>query len=257
MRAAIEQLEKALSIVKTLSQASELAQAELAEESGQQRLNSALHHLAQAGLVIHAPHGAAVLSPENVQLSSGQGTVSLTAGKNTDISVLKTFMVAAGEAVSLFAKNRGMKLFANRGKVDIQAQNDALSVLAGKNIDITSVEGNVQITAQDELLLNCGDAYIRMTGGNIELGCPNNILLKSTCVQKMNAASYGASEVKLPSGFCEFFIAKDEKTGEALPNKRYRITTVEGKVFKGVTDMEGKTMEIMTSSPEKINIEFS
>jgi type VI secretion system secreted protein VgrG len=257
MQAAIEQLDRALSIVKTLSQASELAKAELAEESGQQRLNSALHQLAKAGLVAHAPHGAAVLSPENVQLSSGQGSVSLTAGKNADISVLKTFMVAAGEAVSLFAKNKGMKLFANRGKVDIQAQNDALSVLAGKNIDIASVEGKVQITAQDELLLNCGNAYIRMKGGNIELGCPNNILLKSTCVQKMNAASYSAPTVTLPSGFSEFFIAKDETTGEVLPNRRYRITTAEGKVFEGVTDMEGKTMEITTSSPEKISIEFS
>ncbi|WP_213992517.1 type VI secretion system tip protein VgrG [Sodalis sp. dw_96] len=257
MQAAIEQLDKALSIVKSLSQASELAQAELAEESGQQRLTSALHQLAEAGLVIHAPYGAAVLSPENVQLSSGQGSVSLTAGKNADISVLKTFTVAAGGAISMFAKNSGMKLFANRGKVNIQAQNDALSVLAKQNVEITSQEGKVQITAQNEIVLNCGGAYIRMKGGNIELGCPNNILLKSTSVQKMNPASYSASAVMLPSGFSEFFIAHDETTGEVLANKRYRITTAEGKIFEGVTDTEGKTMEISTSSPEKIDIEFS
>ncbi len=41
-----------------------------------------------------------------------------------------------------------------------------------KDITVTSVEGRVEITAAEELVVNCAGAYIRLSGGNIELGCP-------------------------------------------------------------------------------------
>ncbi len=53
---------------------------------------------------------------------------SATAGGSADISVMKRFTVAAGDAVSLFAQKLGMKLFAARGKVEIQAQGDEIAV---------------------------------------------------------------------------------------------------------------------------------
>ena len=78
-----------------------------------------------------------------------------------------------------------MKLFAAKGKIEIQAQDDALEATAKKDITVTSVEGRVEITAAEELVVNCAGAYIRLSGGNIELGCPGNILLKSANVQKL------------------------------------------------------------------------
>jgi type VI secretion system secreted protein VgrG len=68
-----------------------------------------------------------------------------------------------------------MKLFAAKGKVEIQAQDDALEAIAKKDITVTSAEGKVEITAATELVVNCGGAYIKLSNGNIELGCPGNI----------------------------------------------------------------------------------
>ncbi len=78
---------------------------------------------------------------------------------------------------------------------------------------MTSVEGRVEITAAEELVVNCAGAYIRLSGGNIELGCHGNILLKSANVQKMGAADYDANKPELPVGFSEFLLQKMKSPG--------------------------------------------
>ena len=120
----------------------------------------------------NAPQGVSISSPQAVRLSSGSASVGIVSQQNTDISALKRFTVAAGEAVSLLARKAGMKLFAAKEKIEIQAQDDALEATAKKDITVTSVEGRVEITAAEELVVNCAGAYIRLSGGNIELGCP-------------------------------------------------------------------------------------
>lgn len=256
MEAAIRQLENALSIAKSLATASESAEALSSDTSSQKSLNEALKKLAEPGIVLNAPQGVSISSPQAVRLSSGSASVGIMSQKNTDISALKRFTVAAGEAVSLLAAKAGMKLFAAKGKMEIQAQDDALDALAKKDIRVTSVEGRVEITAATELVVNCAGAYIRLSGGNIELGCPGNILLKSVNVQKMGAADYDVTKPELPSGFNAAFIARDEESGEIMPFTRYRITTGEGEVFEGMTDSEGKTVTIFTAKPEVVHVEL-
>lgn len=254
MQEAIAQLENALSIAKSLSSASEAAQALPSDTGNQQILTAALTNLAQPGLLLNAPKGVSISSPQSVRVSSGSASVGIMSQQNTDISALKRFTVAAGEAISLLAAKTGMKLFAAKGKVAIQAQDDALEATAKKDITVTSVEGRVEITAAKELVVNCAGAYIKLSGGNIELGCPGNILLKSTNVQKMSSTNYNVSAPEFPKGFNEFFTLNDDETGEPIPNKAYRITTDDGKEYKGRTDAEGKTITVFSATPGNIKI---
>ncbi|MES0268306.1 type VI secretion system tip protein VgrG [Citrobacter sedlakii] len=256
MEEAIAQLENALGIAKSLASAAESAQALPPDTGSQQTLNDALKELAQAGMVLNAPQGVSISSPQAVRLSSGSASVGIMSQQNTDISALKRFTVAAGEAVSLLARKAGMKLFAAKGKVEIQAQDDALEATAKRDISVTSVEGRVEITAAKELVVNCAGAYIRLNGGNIELGCPGNILLKSVNVQKMGKADFCVPPVELPEGFEERFTVKDQKTGDIVPFARYRITTEKGQVFEGRTDAEGKTASVYTALPESRKVEL-
>ncbi|MBF4164787.1 type VI secretion system tip protein VgrG [Enterobacter hormaechei] len=256
MEEAIAQLENALGIAKSLASAAESAQALPSDTGNQQTLNDALKELAQPGMVLNAPQGVSISSPQTVRLSSGSASVGIMSQQNTDISALKRFTVSAGEAVSLLARKAGMKLFAAKGKVAIQAQDDALEATAKKDITVTSVEGRVEITAAKELVVNCAGAYIKLSSGNIELGCPGNILLKSVNVQKMGKADYDVKKKELPVGFSKFFTARDEESGEIMPFTRYRITTGEGRVFEGRTDAEGKTVTIYTALPDALHVEL-
>jgi len=256
MKEAIAQLENALSIAKSLSAASEGANALPGDTASQQTLNEALKELVKPGMILNAPEGVSVTSPRTVRVASGSASVGIMSQQNTDISAMKRFTVAAGEAISMLARKAGMKLFAAKGKVEIQAQDDSLEAVAKKDISVTSVEGRVEIAAAKEIVVNCGGAYIRLKDGNIEFGCPGNILLKAANVQKLGPANYRVPPLEMPKGFEEHFTIRDEKTGKLVPYARYRITTEKGDVFEGRADAEGKTASIFTATPESLKIEL-
>ncbi|QHO85667.1 type VI secretion system tip protein VgrG [Klebsiella michiganensis] len=255
MKEAVAQLENALSIARSLSDAAESTQAYPADIQSQKMLTDALTELVQPGMVLNAPQGVSISSPEGVRVSSGSASVGIVAQNNADISAMKRFTVAAGEAISMLARQAGMKLFAAKGKVEIQAQDDALDAIARKDITVTSAEGKIEITAATELVVNCGGAYIKLSGGNIELGCPGNILLKCANAQKMGAASLNTPAPEFPKGYGGVYSLTDEE-GKIIPQTEYKVTTADGQVFHGISDDNGKTLPIYTSMPGKLKIEI-
>ncbi|WP_239175940.1 DUF2345 domain-containing protein, partial [Citrobacter youngae] len=255
MDGVIRQLEQALSLARSLQRSAETAKATAGDTASQQALNDVLEELAQPGLILHAPAGVGMMSAKAVRVSSGTDSVGIMSGHNTDISTGRSFTVAASDTVSLYTQGQGMQLYAAKGKVDIQAQDDEMGVTAKKDITVSSTEGKITVNASEELLLSCGGAYIRLKGGNIELGCPKNILLKSVNVQKLGAMSLNTPVEELPRGFCEGFTVKNKETGKPVPFSQYRITTGEGDVYEGVSDQDGKTMPIYTATPTKLKIE--
>lgn len=255
MKAAILQLKQALSLAESLSAAAGSAKATPSETESQSQLNTALNELQEAGILAYAPHGVGIVSPESIRVASGEQSVGIVSGKNTDISAAKSFTVAAKETVSLFAQGEGMQLFSGNGVVDIQAQGDAMNIQALKDVSVVSNTGKITVNASQELLMTCDGAYIRMSGGNIELGCPGNILLKAANVQKMGAANINVPAKELPMGFGGSYVLADDKD---IPFSKtmYRITTSEGAVFSGETDEQGNTLPVFTAFPSGMKIEI-
>lgn len=256
MDEAIRQLSQALSLAQSLNKAAQTAKATPGEIDSQQQLDDALGHLKEAGILAHAPEGIAVLSQQAIRLASGSKSIGLMSGKNTDISAGRSFTVAAEETVRLFAQGAGMQLFAGSGKVDIQAMGNALDASALEDVTISSTENSVTINASKALILNCGGAYIKLSEGNIELGCPKNIFLKATNVDQTGPATRNTPPLTFPKGYQEKFTLKDPRSGEIKPFTRYKITTGEGDVFFGASDDAGKTSAVHTSMPASLQIEF-
>jgi type VI secretion system secreted protein VgrG len=256
MQEAIAQLENALSIARSMSDAAETAQALPADIQSQVKLTDALKDLVQPGMVLNAPEGVSITSPQAVRMASGSASVGIMSQQNTDISALKRFTVAAGEAVSMLARKAGMKLFAAEGKVEIQAQGDALDAIAKKDVTVTSTDGRVEITAaKDVVLKNLDGSFIQLQGKNIILGCGGNILLKCANVQKMGPATVSSPPHEFPKGYGGVYALNDE-SGSVIPKTEYKVTTAEGQIFSGISDENGKTMPIYTSMPGKLNIEI-
>ncbi|MEQ4973939.1 type VI secretion system tip protein VgrG [Enterobacter cloacae] len=255
MDEAIRQLEQALTLARSMAKAATSAKATQGDVGSQQRLNASLSDLTAPGMLLHAPEGIAMVSARALRIASGGESVGIMSGNNTDISAGQSFTVAAAEAVSLLANGQGMQLLAAKGQVNIQAQSDALSVSAQQDLEIQSTEGTVTVSAHQELVLACGGSYIKLSGGNIELGCPGNILLKCANVQKMGAASLDIAPIEMPVGFGGGFILTDDK-GIPHPSTPYRITTAEGDVLQGITDENGKTAPVNTSIPSSVKAEF-
>ncbi|EKH3775348.1 type VI secretion system tip protein VgrG [Escherichia coli] len=255
MNEAIRQLEQALSLARSMAKAATAANATQGDISCQQRLNSSLTDLTAPGMLLHAPDGIGMVSARALRIASGSESVGIMSGDNTDISAGQSFTVVAEGAVSLLSRNQGMQLLAAKGRVNIQAQSDDLSMSSQQNLDIQSSEGKVTVSANQELILACGGAYIKLSGGNIELGCPGQILLKSTNMQKMGPTSLDIASVEMPRGFGGGFILTDE-AGVPQPSTPYRLTTVEGDILQGITDENGKTAPVNTSIPSVVKVEF-
>ncbi|MGG5040647.1 type VI secretion system Vgr family protein [Escherichia coli] len=255
MNEAIRQLEQALSLARSMAKAATAANATQGDISCQQRLNASLTDLTAPGMLLHAPDGIGMVSARALRIASGSESVGIMSGDNTDISAGQSFTVAAEGAVSLLSRNQGMQLLAAKGRVNIQAQSDDLSMSSQQNLDIQSSEGKVTVSANQELILACGGAYIKLSGGNIELGCPGQILLKSTNMQKMGPTSLDIASVEMPRGFGGGFILTDE-AGVPQPSTPYRLTTAEGDILQGITDENGKTAPVNTSIPSVVKVEF-
>ncbi|MDU9393623.1 type VI secretion system tip protein VgrG [Pseudomonas sp. zfem002] len=254
MNDAIAQLNSALTLARTLAVAAQTAKLTSNDVESLDRLSTALTDLAKPGILMQAPEGIGLLSPENICLASTAESVSVVAENNTDITVGRDFTVLAREAVALLAKNADMQLKAAQGKVELFAQNNRLHALAKNDVKIESVAGRVEITAPQELVLNCGGAFIRLKDGNIELGAPGNIYLKASHVQTQGAATLATPPTQLPSGYSGIYTLNDEE-GVPQPFARYRITTQQGEVFDGITNKEGKTVSVNTAMPGGMKLE--
>jgi len=197
MQETIAQLESALATAKALAASASSAKAEPADTDAQQQVKSDLDGLKEPGLLMSTPASAALVTGQGLQFAA-KDNISAVAGKNTDWSVLRQFTVAAGEKISLFVQKLGIKIFAAKGPVEIQAQSDAMSLFADQDVSVSSVNGTVRISAKNELVLECGGAFIELKDGNVTLGGPADLFFKVITIQKKGAASMQISP-KLPT----------------------------------------------------------
>jgi type VI secretion system secreted protein VgrG len=242
MTAAQSLLQQALEQSEALAEAASAAQAVAADYERQKALlNDTLRELKKAGIVVSAPAGMALASGSHLQLTAAENLIA-TSGGHADFSVLRRFTVAAGELISVFAQRLGIKLFAAKGKVEIQAQSDALDVTADKDVKITSVNGKVVIEAKEELLLMCGGSYVRLGRTGIEDGTRGDRTVKAAGFSRQGPASLAESmNTWNHTKFDEQFALKWRFDGKPVANRKFSIIREDGSVIRGVTDAEGRT----------------
>ncbi|MBN6350304.1 type VI secretion system tip protein VgrG [Providencia alcalifaciens] len=189
MEEAVAQLKQAQQLTESLKEAANVAKAELADlQTQKELLSETLNEFQQSALLVSSPEGIAQTTPKSIQTSAGENIIS-TARKNADFSIAKKFTVAAGEIISLFAQKLGIKIFANQGKIAIEAQHDEMFLDALKDISISSHDGKVIIKAKKEIILTSGGGYIRIAEGTVECAAPDKIIERGAVWQKFGGQS--------------------------------------------------------------------
>ncbi|HHT0497163.1 TPA: type VI secretion system tip protein VgrG [Raoultella planticola] len=240
MGAALARLSAALVEMESLAASAQQAQALAADVSRQQKLlRQKIEQLHEEVILGSAPKGMALVSGEDMQLSASDN-LTLTAGKQLDIGAQKDFTLAAGKQLSLYSRE-GAKLFSSNNDIDIQAQGGNIITWSTQDTHISSGKKLV-VTAQDELTLICGGGYIKIKGGNVEIGGPGKLLVKNAGIKKAGSGSMqGVMKSFEPSTFDEKFVIRNALTKEPLPGKAYKITMPDGSVVSGITDASGST----------------
>ena len=176
---AMKRLGDAQARIEGLAQAAQIAQADAADAKAMQEvLQTQIKDLQQAVMLLSANATIAMVTPDAILQSAGTD-LTMTAGANADVGALRRFTVAAGESISLFAQKMGIKLFASKGKVQIQAQHDEMELVSQQNMTISSSEGHVVLQARKSVTLtDGGGAYIKLENGNVTIASPAQVTIK-------------------------------------------------------------------------------
>ncbi|MBN3822197.1 DUF2345 domain-containing protein, partial [Burkholderia sp. Ac-20384] len=140
-------------------------------------------------VVAHGADGLAAVTPGSQVWVSGTETV-LSAGQDLQWTAKGKTTLAATHGVAFYTQGnaagerpvagQGIALHAASGAVSLQAQNaGTLGAAAQQAVVLSSSQGAANLQAPKRLLLNAAKAYLKMEGGNIEVGAPGRVEFKS------------------------------------------------------------------------------
>ncbi|TDR27810.1 DUF2345 domain-containing protein, partial [Hydromonas duriensis] len=208
--------------------------------------------LKQPHLVLGSPAGIELATPKTVHIASNAHT-AITTGQDLSLSVGKRLAASVSKGISFFTQTLGMKLFAAKGKVEIQAQSDNIEIIADKVMKLISAKESIEIAAKKEVLITAGGSYIRINAGGIEEGTLGS--------WKAHAGSHnlpGEKQVNLAlpefsnlkNYDIQFVFIDDEDN--LYTNHDYAIWNENGDlIIKSKTDSEGKTEVVYSQVPEE------
>jgi len=117
-------------------------------------------------LLVASASDVGVTSTKSTHVHSGE-SVNLSSGRDTNVAVGKSLLASVVEKISFFAAGAGIKLFAAKGKVEVQAQSDDLEIIAEKVLRILSTTSRIEIHAKDEVVISAGGSSIKIDAGGI------------------------------------------------------------------------------------------
>ncbi len=283
MAAAISKLGNAREQMQAISDDAQTATAAPADLQAQiTLLEQHLTDLKKSVLLMSAPDGMALTSGQHLQVSAAQNLIA-TAGKNADVSVVKDLFIGVGNALSVFVRKLGIKLIANQGPVQVQAQNDLMSLLARKEISIVSTEDEIRILAKKKITLNGGGSYITLDANAIEAATLGDYRTRAGFYDRQQKASAKPSFLTFPlldgsesgtdpgeSGIDEQGSGKEDPVNqqpetekqslrfafsEDFINKPYIIRNRTGAIVsQGNIDEAGRTPRVKNDKPDVFSI---
>lgn len=191
-------------------------------------------------LLAASPAGIALSTQQSVHLGADE-QVNLVSGQSTHLATGKSLLASVAERISLFVQNAGMKLFAAKGKVEIQAQSDSIEVTAQKTVKVLSATEKVELAASQGVLLTSGGAYIRIQGGNIEIHAPGKIDIKGAQHAFAGPTSSPYDLPALPKGDLLNKLELNLTDGnlKPVPGAAYKVVFENGTTANGRLDANG------------------
>ncbi|MEN2428989.1 DUF2345 domain-containing protein, partial [Chromobacterium vaccinii] len=107
-------------------------------------------------LILSAPAGIVSATEQSQTVSAGQN-LNLIAQRDANHATGRRWLHNVGKSISLFVagvKDKvALKLIAAKGKVQVQAQSDAMELTADKDLTITSAKQKIHLNGKQEILL--------------------------------------------------------------------------------------------------------
>ncbi|WP_175871922.1 type VI secretion system tip protein VgrG [Burkholderia sp. BCC0397] len=209
-------------------------------------------------MLFGSPAGIGMSTQQSVQFAADQH-INLVSGQSTHIAAGKSLIAGVLDRISLFAQNAGMKLFAGKGKVEVQAHADNIELTAQKALKLIAVTQSIEGAAAKEILLTSGGAYIRIADGNIEVHAPGKIDIKGAQHAFSGPTHLSQTMPTLPNSngnYDQAFIAHWAGTDIPVANTRYQMFSNGKLLSEGVTNAAGETGLTQSHVPHDVVVKF-
>ena len=249
----IQCLESALELAKGLGDYAAQNQGLTMDAAPQQTLAEAVTNLghgandekgAQGGapaIALSGPAGIAAASPKSITFAAGLH-IDAVAQQNQHLTAGQAIVINGGKGISQFAHGGEIRHIAHEGQFLLQAQRNAIRLQADQSVEISASKEHILATAEKHITLLCGGAYLKIAGGNIELGMPGTFTVKAGDHNFVGPASQEGELPKFEVGDTQRRFVITHLDGKSpIANLPYAIAMTNGDILKGVTDATGAT----------------
>lgn len=194
--------------------------------------------LVEPHLVLTSPAGIEAATPKSLHIATDEHT-AITTGQDLSLSVGKRLAASVAKGISLFTHSLGIKLFAAKGKVEIQAQSDNIDIIADKVMKLISAKESIHLVAKKEVLITAGTSYIKINAGGIEHGTLGNwkAWAGSHAMVGPKSLPFRSPDMK-PKSFIELNYHWPDDL-EPVKFAPYEVKFKGGAIYKGKLDEKG------------------
>lgn len=211
----------------------------------------------QALMLLASPNGIALTTPENIILQASQD-ISSSASGSINVSAQKNIINHAQDKISLFAAQKGIKAFAAKGKVELQAQDNALEAIARKVIKLISTEEKIELTSPKEIVLTAGGSQLIINGSGVFIKTGGKFECKAGQHVFEGGETVNAELPKMPESglFSRRFDFKNLIEAELLSEGfKYKLINKSKSIeYIGTLDQEARTERIFSDSADNVEV---
>ncbi|ACC72776.1 type VI secretion system tip protein TssI/VgrG [Paraburkholderia phymatum] len=188
-------------------------------------------------IALSSPAGIGTSTAGSTHIQSDEDT-AITTGRSIGIAAGKSFHASVLERISLFVRKAGMMLVAASGKIRIEAQGDDIDVIAKKDVQITSEDGWINLTAMKGIRFNGAGTTVELSAAGL-LGATNGKFLvhaadHSTDGPRSTPPAFAPKTYTDKSSLSHLY-----HDGEPVQGAKFDIRYDDGKRYSGTLDNAG------------------
>jgi len=168
-------------------------------------------HMADPNIALIGKAGIGITAGQDLHLSSND-TTTIASGQDTHFAVGGQARIHTGQAIGILAgaiqpggeaAGKGLTLIAAQGPIDLQAQAGPAQIVAKQTLELKTANGVVQIDAAKRVYIaTSGGAYIDISGGKIDIGCPGKITVQAGSKHMEGPGTAPLTLPTMPSSVC-------------------------------------------------------
>jgi type VI secretion system secreted protein VgrG len=193
-------------------------------------------------LSLTAPAGIAASTPRTILHCAGVNIDSV-ATQHVQWTAGQRLNANAGQGISLFAHQGGIKAIAHQGKWLMQSQHGDIEANAAENIKWTATNGQLVGMARKIVLVAEDGSFVQIGEGGITLGTQGAVTHKAASFAHTAPATLGAQLPAFGQGGADqhFVLRYGSQGGVPALQRRFEIEMSAGSTVSGTSDEQGRT----------------